>query len=133
MFSQTPDEPILLNGFPIILDSGFFGSGGLRAPLTADFNRDGYPEIVIATRFPPPAKNKIHIIKYDGTYLDGWPKSFSSDVSVAIAAGDVDGNGTMELCGIGDSLYVFNTDGIIMPGFPVSVNDTMYPHANRIK
>lgn len=63
-------------GFPIeTLDqlSNFF------QPFSADLNGDGYEEILVGGGFTWPGNpdyypnGKLHILKYNGTYLDNWP------------------------------------------------------------
>ena len=121
LFASNKNTPVLLPRFPIIIDSGYLGTAGYRPPIIADFDNDNCNEIIVSTRYPNPSKDKIHIIKKDGTYLPGWPKFFNSNASQYIAVGDIDGNGKIDICSLGESLYVFNSDGVLFPGFPFFV------------
>ncbi len=128
-FSHRDDD--LLPGFPMEL-----GGSGEASPQLADLDGDGDFEIIVAT-----GSGTVLAVDDDGTLLPGWPvysdvlddlaedaPGFSSGAVPPLreaflatpAVGDLDGDGTMEIvaAGIAGGLYVWNTDGTLVDGFP---------------
>ncbi|MEW6253069.1 MAG: FG-GAP-like repeat-containing protein [Planctomycetota bacterium] len=88
------------------------------SPGVADVNRDGAPDIMIASY------NSIHVWNRDGALLPGWPKQIASanfSYQSAVFA-DLDRDGYREIV-VGAhrdaaGCYVFRHDGTLYPGWP---------------
>jgi len=119
---QQVGFPKLLPNFPIKLDSGGFGDIYYCRTVLADFDGDSTLELAISTAHN--AVRKIHVIKQDGSYLLGWPLTLPFSNSAAIAVGNIDGAGNLDLVYYSESLYVFHNNGIRFNGFPVWINDS---------
>lgn len=126
------DDPQLANGFPLQLTS----DGG-SPPMAADLDNDGIEELVIAG-----SNGILHAFHLDGTELPGWPvttrlleihtdsTAFASGavppphigILADIAIGDLDRDGSLEVVAadLEGYVYVWNKDGQLQPGFPVS-------------
>ena len=117
----------LLPGWPVSLGS----PDEIGAPMLADLDGDGDLEIVIAAgRFSAglPWGPVIYAFHHDGSVLPGWPVAITPGVwgpmwTSAPAAGDLDGDGNPEvvLCSTEGSVSAFDTDGALLPGWPVSM------------
>jgi hypothetical protein len=76
------------------------------------YDLDGIPgmEIIVPER----DSKKIHIFRWDGTELDGWPQSSGGNWSWTVpAVGDVDGDGEPEIvvCNLKGQTLVWHVDG----------------------
>ena len=135
------DDPDLLDGFPVYL-----GTSGESSPVLADFDGDGAYEIAVAT-----AEGEVHVVKGDGSSLEGWPVLSDPDEDVAehadapafatgaldpelhdgflagASAGDLDGDGSPELvaAGLDGAVYAWHADGTRVDGFPVQTWDRL--------
>ncbi len=108
-----------LSGFPKLIDTLDYTYCSGASSIVADFNRDGRNEIFIGVNL---SRNtgKIYLLKDDGTNLPGFPKVVSCSISYTeTAAGDINGDGFLDLVVLADSLYVFNYLGQLLPGFPI--------------
>jgi hypothetical protein len=133
-------DPDLLPGFPREI-----GADGVSSPVTADLDGDGREEIIFGT-----SNGEVHAIRADGSALQGWPvrtsaleihlfsqgyrwlgyrgnerpprRPPSAAVLGAVAVGDVDGNGTLEVAAtdMAGYAYLWNANGSLRAGFPVS-------------
>ena len=95
------------------------GMGRIWAsPIVYDLRSD-LPGLEIAVV----AREQIHLIAADGTAVAGFPISWEDELR-SLAAGDVDGDGALELVvapahgGPTDVMAAFNNDGSPVPGFP---------------
>lgn len=112
-----------LNGWPQTLPE-MPGS-----PAVADIDNDAEYEIVAGTFQGPvvPDPFKLYAWEIDGTIINGFPVNLSGVIKSTPAIGDLDNDGTKEIVVISyddtndDSLYVFDAEGILKPGFPVGV------------
>ena len=93
---------------------------------------DGWPyEMMVGSDWPPsltdidgdgtleifqPVGSSVVGLRHDGTLLPGWPQSGAGFSSLSI--GDVDGDGREEIVAAGESLYVWDSSGNLMPGWP---------------
>lgn len=95
------------------------GMGRIWAsPIVYDLRSD-LPGLEIAVA----AREQIHLIQADGSAVAGFPISWEDELR-SLAAGDVDGDGALELVvapaqgGPTDVMAAFNNDGSPVPGFP---------------
>jgi PKD repeat protein len=100
--------------------------GILTSPALADFNGDGYLEIVASTIGYP---FKTYIFNYQGNILSGWPQQTSWNDYRSPIVGDVNGDGCLDVLTtagngvnpdhLGDGgVYAWNLDGTLIDGFP---------------
>jgi len=82
---------------------------------------------------------RIYVIRGDGSDLPGWPKKLRDSIWSSPSLFDLDGDGKLEIIiGVdehlegppfntpdGGALYVFRSDGSILPGFPRFIDQTM--------
>ncbi|TMM12561.1 MAG: hypothetical protein E6G00_03345 [Actinobacteria bacterium] len=137
VFTAVPDGQNLRPGYPRRL-----GTGGEAQPRYADLNGDNVPELIVPTE-----DGTIHAYEPDGRELPGWPvhtrlqwnslaHTSAPGISDLIRAGtpprepprgaavtDLDGDGVPEVITVaGTHLYVWEPNGTLRKGFPVSSN-----------
>ncbi|HWM92190.1 MAG TPA: S8 family serine peptidase [Thermoanaerobaculia bacterium] len=110
-----------LPGWPV----RFQGNHEQASPLVADLDgiganpgaNPGSAEIVLAVN------RQVHVLDKGGRPLPGWPRPTTSLVLCSPAAGDVDGDGDLEVVVIDEQarLYVFDAAGKALPGWPRKV------------
>jgi len=117
-------QPVLLSGFPKIIDESSVYIPQPITPQVADINNDGIEEIVIKGFTPP---YKLFIIQMDGSDLEGWPVTLD-DEALAIGIGDLDHNGTLEIVARSHyKLYAWHGDGSLVNGFPQTLTQNTFP------
>ena len=113
--------------------------------IISDLNNDGKKEIITSsywnnyTSSPPGYPfTTLHVLKYDGTYLNGWPKKFNEYYTfLPPSIGDINNDGDKEIVialnkmifprsnpyrlSTNTSIYAFNKDGNIISGFPKEI------------
>ena len=90
-------------------------------PVLSDLNDDGAMEIILGTR-----TGQVYVYKGDGTVYDGWPKNIDHYIASSCAVGDINNDGTKEILAEGRNfLYVWDSNGNTMPGFPYAILDTV--------
>ncbi|MEA2558766.1 MAG: hypothetical protein QOH06_270 [Acidobacteriota bacterium] len=112
VFARDADGK-LLPGWPVRLR----GSHEQSSPLVADLDGDGAAEVVLAL------DKEIHVLDRTGLPLPGWPQPTARLVLCSPAAGDVDGDGDLEVVVLDQeaNLYVFDAAGHTLPGWPRQV------------
>lgn len=96
------------------------------SPALADFDFDGYLEIVVANNDANIALTGVRVYDYQGNVKTGWPRTtnlHSSESSPIVA--DVSGDGIPDiLFGNEDGkIFGWDRDGNNLAGFPLSVGD----------
>ena len=87
------------------------------SPVVADFI--GGPELEVGFA----ARDQIYLLDHTGAILPGFPVTWQDELR-SIAAGDVDGDGKLELAaslatgGPSDVVAAWRADGTLAPGFP---------------
>ena len=93
-----------LPAFPRLVDDWMF----LTAPVLADVDGDGKPEIVMGN-----GAGYVHAFRLDGSEPKGWPKFVGQWVQASVAAGDIDGDGRIDVAVVTRQgfVFVFRTSG----------------------
>jgi len=110
-----------VSGWPRLVGNDY---GILTSPALADFNNDGYLEVVVST-----IPFKTYVFNYQGNILPGWPQETSWNDYRSPIVGDVNGDGRLEVLttagtgtdpdNLGDGgVYAWNLDGTLLEGFP---------------
>jgi len=89
------------------------------SPTICDIDEDHKDEIIMGTR-----ADSIWAFNGNRSRVPGFPVVLNGDVAGSICAGDVDGDGRLELLAQSKGQYgkafLFNHDGTVSPGWPVS-------------
>ncbi|MBN1593181.1 MAG: VCBS repeat-containing protein [Candidatus Coatesbacteria bacterium] len=111
-----------VDGFPIDL---FVQSGNIVA---ADLDGDGLDELAFF------ASGAFYVVDNRGEVLPGWPfpidgYEFNPEGPVVmVSAGDLDGDGILEVLGtLGDArVFAFGIDGALLPGWPFQSGTALF-------
>jgi hypothetical protein len=97
------------------------------SPALADFDGDGYLEVVVANNGGnSPSLSSLRVFDSQGNTLPGWPRSvggYNSESSPIVA--DISGDGVPDVLfgNEGGLLYGWNKNGADLPGFPITIGD----------
>ncbi|MEJ2722908.1 MAG: FG-GAP-like repeat-containing protein, partial [bacterium] len=91
-----------------------------QTPTLCDIDGDYRDEIILGTRV-----DSVYAINEDGSRVPGWPFNMNGESAGSIAAGDIDGDGELELLaqskGNYGKVYVLEPDGPVASGWPRTV------------
>ena len=117
-------DPTLHPGWPINFGQITFGSFAFALVdhlIVADINNDSTEDILIGFG------DSVKILNHDGQDITGWPQLITTVIStdtiqVSPVVGDVNGDSFPDVVAVTNNgvLYVWNSDGSMMPGFPKS-------------
>ena len=113
-----------LEGFPYTPPAG--GVFSYSSPVLADFDDDGFREIVVGDHTLG-GGGAVHIIKNDGSSMDNWPSYTQNWIYGPPSVGDIDEDGSLDVA-IGDQIlsgvptdyvYAWDISGTALNGFPI--------------
>lgn len=126
----TDNEGNDLPGWPLNFDDKWM----INAPAVADVDGNGTLDIVTGQRFGS-TQGFVHALNMDGTEInDGWPVEIPATPAFTPSIGDVDNDGSNDVVIAASSggMYVFNSDGEILDGFPVVDPAVRYSYQSPI-
>jgi hypothetical protein len=101
----------LVSGFPKTL------GGTVKGPTLGDL--DGDDDLEILSLQNVSNQGKLYAIEGDGSVRPGWPKDLDHVGAANPSVGDIDGVPGVEIVALSFiSLYVYDSDGNLKPGFP---------------
>jgi len=117
-------EAAELPGWPVILSNTTVAVS--PSPALADFDFDGFLEIVVANNASNVAQCGVRVYDHQGILQPGWPQtteSHTSESSPIIA--DVSGDGVPDILfgNENNKIFGWDKDGNSLVGFPLTVGD----------
>ncbi|MBI4597804.1 MAG: S8 family serine peptidase [Candidatus Omnitrophica bacterium] len=113
-------------GFPVYVGGW---NGDALTPSLGDVDGDGKLEVAVGANSTHPSgvgpTPDLHLLRFDGTEMPGWPKTSANYISDPITLADLDGNGDLELI-FGEEdwkVHAYHHDGTPVTGWPVSVDN----------
>jgi hypothetical protein len=127
-------DGLMQPGFPVtVQDSGTycFTNGWAWPPTLADFDNDGFPEIIVSgddwdTAIPPNWTSFVSLYEHNGAIKDGWPVYYPGQlIQQAPVPCDINGDNILELGFQGNEVYFIDSSGNPLPGWPRALIDTL--------
>jgi hypothetical protein len=125
LHAYRPDGS-LLTGFPYLPGADRVFS--YSTPVLADLDEDGNREIICGDHSITDGSGAVHIVRYDGTSWQGWPKITGSWLYGPPSVGDINDDGFLDIA-VGDQMlsttpankvYAWTAmSGDALPGFPI--------------
>jgi subtilisin family serine protease len=118
MFDITkPDNPVWVA--PV-------SGSALNSPIVADLDHDGLNDVVVATWSSTKGGAGVYRFNRAGRPAPGWPVLTDDAFLTPPAVADLDGDGLLEICLVGDrsfNLHLLEQDGFEAAGWPVSISN----------
>lgn len=117
----------VLPGWPVSINNYWL----LSAPALADLDNNGQMEIIFGVR----TVNEIHVLKADGTnFNENWPVVLSSVPAFTPSVGDINNDGEMNIIAgaSNGTMYAFNLNAEILPGFPLAGTGTSFSYQSPL-
>ncbi len=116
----------VVTGFPVTQ-----AGGGTMNVCLANVAGDTALEILVNVRNSP--NGWTYVFTGNGQVLEGWPQQLNTFPGAGISAGDINNDGNVEIIALSyTSLFAFNNDGSILPGFPVSFPGINYSYSSPV-
>lgn len=97
------------------------GKTTYASPALADFDQDGYLEIVQGIGHLSTGDYATYVFDYLGNVLNGWPKNTSNYNTRSSVIGDINNDKILDIITtINDKIHAWNFDGEPIDGFPIS-------------
>jgi len=106
---------------PFYVRAGAQGEWSRSGPALYDLDGDGAKDIIFGTKNDASGTKRLMALKYDGTFVPGFPYIVNGAISVDPCVGDLDNDGQVEIVFFDNwrYLYAVQQDGTPYPGFPV--------------
>jgi hypothetical protein len=114
----------MLPGWPVYLNSN--SNPISPSPALADFDFDGYLEVVVTNNHQQTTLSAVHVFDYQGNLRPGWPKTVHSEHSESSPiVADFSGDGIPDVLFGNQSGFIFgwDKDGNELIGFPLTIGD----------
>ncbi|MGB3343054.1 MAG: FG-GAP-like repeat-containing protein [Aequorivita sp.] len=119
-----------LPGWPLNFENHWM----INAPAAADVDGDGILDIVTGERVSSDL-GRVHAVKMDGSPINSnWPVEINATPGFTPSIGDVNGDGTpnVVIAASKGTMYVFDNQGQVLPGFPVANPNISYSYQSPI-